>query len=192
MMWFTADLHLGHRSIIDFCKRPFRSVGEMDNILIRNWNTVVKEGDLIYVLGDLTLRGFSDTTTYCRKLNGEIHIVPGSHDKKWLRHMEKDDVPLYSKEGIVTILPPLHTTYITNYRHDKKLVIVLCHYALRVWDKSHFNSWQLYGHSHGRLRPIGKQYDIGTDHNGFFPIHLDELYKIMKRKPDNLNYVGRR
>ena len=29
--------------------------------------------------------------------------------------------------------------------------IVLCHYAMRVWQKSHYGAWMLYGHSHGTL-----------------------------------------
>ena len=36
---------------------------------------------------------------------------------------------------------------------DKPQLVVLCHYAMRVWDRSHYGSWHLYGHSHGNLPP---------------------------------------
>ena len=50
--------------------------------------------------------------------------------------------------------------------------IVVCHYAMRVWPRSHYNSWMLYGHSHGKLAPQRKQWDIGIDNNNFYPISL--------------------
>lgn len=68
--------------------------------------------------------------------------------------------------------------------------ITLCHYAMRVWNKSHFNAWQLYGHSHGNLSPLGKQYDVGVDNNDFNPISLEKLIKVMENKPNNFNYIG--
>ncbi len=67
--------------------------------------------------------------------------------------------------------------------------ITLCHYAMRVWHKSHFNSWQLYGHSHGKLNPIGKQYDVGADSNNLSPVSFEMLKSIMKKKDNNFNYI---
>lgn len=45
MIFFTADLHLGHENIIKLCQRPFKNIEQMDNALIQNWNAVVKEED---------------------------------------------------------------------------------------------------------------------------------------------------
>jgi calcineurin-like phosphoesterase family protein len=60
---------------------------------------------------------------------------------------------------------------------------------MRVWPRSHYNSWQLYGHSHGRLEPVGKQWDVGVDNNNFYPVSFDQLVEIMKNRPDNFNLV---
>jgi len=61
-----------------------------------------------------------------------------------------------------------------------------------VWDKSHFNSWQLFGHSHGMLSlaGLGKQFDVGVDNNDFYPVSFDQLLGIMKERPDNSNYIS--
>ena len=52
-LWFTSDLHLGHRNVIKFCNRPFENEKEMNEKLIENWNSVVDEKDIIFVLGDI-------------------------------------------------------------------------------------------------------------------------------------------
>lgn len=67
--------------------------------------------------------------------------------------------------------------------------VVVCHYAMRTWPKSHYNSWQLYGHSHGSLLPLGKQWDIGVDNNNFYPVSFEKIKEIMKKKPDNFNFI---
>jgi calcineurin-like phosphoesterase family protein len=51
------------------------------------------------------------------------------------------------------------------------------------------NSWQLYGHSHGKLPPIGKQWDIGVDNNNFYPVSFNKICEIMVARPDNPNFV---
>ena len=51
-VWFTSDLHLGHRNVIRFCDRPFKDEKEMGEKLIENWNNTVGENDIVFVLGD--------------------------------------------------------------------------------------------------------------------------------------------
>jgi calcineurin-like phosphoesterase family protein len=68
----------------------------------------------------------------------------------------------------------------------------VCHYAMRTWARSHYNSYQLHGHSHGRLEPIGKQWDIGVDNNDFYPVSLDGIAEIMSKRPDNPNFIGKK
>ena len=52
-IYYTSDLHLGHKNIIRLCNRPFGSIEEMDNLLIERWNKKVKKEDTVYILGDL-------------------------------------------------------------------------------------------------------------------------------------------
>ena len=52
MKYYTSDIHFGHNKIIDFEKRPFKSIEEMDNTIINNWNNKVKSTDEVYILGD--------------------------------------------------------------------------------------------------------------------------------------------
>lgn len=52
-IWFTSDLHIGHRNIISFCNRPFTDTRQMAEVLRENWNSVVKPEDYVFVLGDV-------------------------------------------------------------------------------------------------------------------------------------------
>jgi calcineurin-like phosphoesterase family protein len=166
--FFTADTHFLHKNVIRYCERPFSSVEEMDETLISNWNAKVKPGDSVYHVGDF---GFGNCNSISERLNGKIYLVPGGHDKGHYKN--------------ITYVEPLKTIKIDNQ------IVVLCHYCLRTWDRSHYNSWALFGHSHGKLPPIGKSWDVGVDGNDYSPLSWDEIVEIMKTRPDNPNLIKR-
>ncbi len=165
--FFTADCHLGHRNIIKYCKRPFDSVKEMDNTIIDNWNSKVTNEDKVYHLGDFTFKNRFGFENYVKRLNGEIIFLRGDHDHKKIFK----DVP-----------------HLLNLKIDGQS-LTLCHWCMRVWRKSHFNAWHLYGHSHGMLPPIGKSWDVGVDNNGFHPVSFTEIWNLMQTRPNNPNMV---
>lgn len=79
--WFTADTHFGHANIIEYCKRPFKSLEHMDRELIRRWNERVKPEDIVLHLGDFAFkRSAANPKTYLDKLNGLKIIIKGNHD----------------------------------------------------------------------------------------------------------------
>lgn len=78
--YFIADTHFGHRQIIDYEDRPFTSVEEMDEILIKNWNETVDNNDTIYMLGDFAFYDKDKIKEICSKLNGNKILVKGNHD----------------------------------------------------------------------------------------------------------------
>lgn len=55
MIYFSSDHHFGHLNIIQYCKRPFSSVEEMNEEMARRWNSVVNPDDTVYYLGDFSL-----------------------------------------------------------------------------------------------------------------------------------------
>jgi len=168
MYFFTADEHYGHSNIIKYCNRPFRDVSEMDETIINNHNSVVGSSDIVIHAGDFCwCNTVKDAhKQYISKLNGNHIFLRGSHDK-WMNYTFND---MFTKT-----IEGAH--------------IVVCHYAMRVWPRSHYNSWQLFGHSHGKLTPVGKQMDIGVDTNNFYPYSFDQIAEIMHGKPDNSNYI---
>ena len=163
--FFTADNHFGHTNILRFTNRPFSSVEEMDEELIKRWNERIKVNDLVYHLGDFSLLSHKYVNKYFDRLNGKINLVPGGHDKRWIRHANNFEN--------VTILPALVTI-----KHNS-FPIVLCHYPMLTWDRSHYGSIHFHGHSHGAIPNEGNRMDVGVDTNDFYPYKLDEIMEII-------------
>lgn len=83
-IFLTADTHFSHTNIIKYCNRPFINVEEMNNVLIDNWNKVVKEEDIVYHLGDFTIDS-DNLRELVNKLNGKIYLIRGNHDGKSIK-----------------------------------------------------------------------------------------------------------
>ena len=84
--WFTADLHLGHRNIIDYCDRPFTDVDVMNRALVDNWNEVVAEDDTVWIVGDFALGTIAETLPIVGELSGHKVLLAGNHDRCWAGH----------------------------------------------------------------------------------------------------------
>lgn len=164
--FFTSDTHFDDQYAIQYFNRPFQSVDEMNTIMVENWNNLVTEQDTVYHLGDFTLEDIRLFTKWVSKLNGTIKILPGSHDQPWL----KDFV---ASEKVQVIAPLVSVEFPGITAGKQSQVVVLCHYAMRVWDRSNYSSWHLFGHSHGKLKGIGLSFDVGVDCTEFRPLSLE-------------------
>ena len=183
MIYFTADQHFGHEKIIGYLDRPFSSIKHMDDEIIRRHNEVVGHDDNVYILGDFTLDDFDAARSYIIRLNGNLRFLSGSHDFCWF---PKDIKVMRIEDRIVRFFPPLHTMLVDReeigMEGEFPLVIALCHYAMRRWDRSHYDSLHLFGHSHGRLyTPTFHSMDIGVDCNNYYPFSLDTVLDLLIR-----------
>ena len=169
MYFFTADEHFGHTNMLKYADRPFDSIEEMDAEIIKRFNSVVSKDDTTIHAGDFTLGNKKVAYTYHSQLNGKHIYLKGSHDR-WMQKGQWHEIWQKTIEG---------------------QFVVVCHYSMCTWHRSHYNSWQLYGHSHGKLAPQGKQHDIGVDTNDFYPYSFDDICVIMQSRPDNFNLVKR-
>lgn len=176
-IWFTSDLHLGHANIIKYSNRPFANTQEMDAHIINELNKVVMPGDSLYMLGDWLfgpdkVRRFLEYRA--RIACQDILTIWGNHDDV-IRH-EK------AVQNAMSWCGDFLEAHIGGQR------FTLCHYAMRVWDKSHHGAYHLYGHSHGTLpdEATSRSFDCGVDtelfgHKRFTPYSLDEVHEIMKK-----------
>lgn len=167
MIYFTADLHLGHRGIIAMKKRPFRTVEEMNRALITNFNAVVSRRDTVYILGDICHHLDVELCNgLIRRLNGAKILLSGNHDKQYDSSLFADirDFMTVSLNGVS---------------------FSLMHYPMLSWPHSEAGAVQLHGHIHAssdyneQNRKDGiLRYDVGVDANNYFPVSVKDVLEF--------------
>jgi len=182
-MYFTADLHYGHDNIVKHCRRPALSPEERRRLdagedfrvsagtrqahhdwLVDGVNSAVGRNDVLWVLGDCVARRDAEefrSRVRCK----DLRLVRGNHDAP---HTE-------------SIFTQVHDLF--NLFWGGKW-LVLCHYPMKSWYKSHRGSYQLHGHCHGNLPPHDDlQMDVGVDVLGR-PVSVDEVLSAMREREE--------
>jgi calcineurin-like phosphoesterase family protein len=177
-VFITADEHYGHRKIIEYCRRPFRDVTEMNEAMIDRHNAKVpdKPSYLTIHVGDWFWHTLSlgEALTILGRLHGRHAFIFGNHDEliEKYRSVFTDQLVWIKGENKDSG---------THRLHFNNNELTLCHYAMRVWNKSHKGSWMCFGHSHNELPVVGKSFDIGVDGHNFEPWSLEEIESAMSR-----------
>jgi calcineurin-like phosphoesterase family protein len=191
--YFVSDTHFSHPNVLLYNRRPVLQQGdinregrfvskevamkrsqEMDERMIENWNNVVGKKDRVVIVGDFA---FKNHARYANALNGKKTLVIGSHDKA-------------SKE--------VYGNCFTEVCQRKTMVINkqffdINHCCLRVWEKSHYGSIHLFGHSHGRLNTFNLSFDVGVDvpENNYRPVHFNEIMRRAAVRTEEMKRTGR-
>ena len=126
--FYISDLHLGHKNCISFDERPFKTLEEMTETIIRRWNNAVDNKDEVYILGDMFWKNV-EAVDILRRLNGQLHLVKENHDKP-NAEMTKYFVCVKDYAEI----------------KDNDRNIVLCHYPIAHWRNADYGYIHLYGH----------------------------------------------
>lgn len=162
--FYTSDLHLGHFNIIRLCNRPFQTIEEMNEILIKNWNSKVGKDDEVYILGDMfykcDIQMVKDTLN---QLNGKKYLIKGNHDVflkqlNWRDYFERVESYMEIDDG--------------------KRMVCLFHYPIEEWNGYYRKSYMLYGHVHENMCNVKeheRKFNVGVDVNDFMPMTLDEM-----------------
>jgi calcineurin-like phosphoesterase family protein len=155
--YFTSDTHFGHKSVIDFCKRPFRDVEEMNAALVENWNSVVKRDDRVYHLGDFAW-DMATAKEIRPQLNGHIRLVIGNHD----------DVPKLAATGMFTRM--------SLWRAFKDWNFTATHIPLAL-SETREGAFNVHGHKHNDPNFDRQEHQINvcTEMTNYTPIHVEEI-----------------
>ena len=182
-IFFTSDTHFNHANIIKYCNRPFENVEEMNEALIKNWNSKVRPEDLVFHLGDFMLGNAANFWYVRSRLNGQIILVMGNHD--W---------------GLIETMPGNFEDAFRDVYNELAINIngqkmYLNHKPFLCFDGSYKEkkpTWQLFGHIHtqkdtpptpgDRMRSsvlFPTQYDVGVDNNDYTPVSFEEVNAII-------------
>lgn len=135
--YFISDLHFGHKNVLAYDNRPFKTIEEHDKALIERWNNVVGFEDEVFILGDVSWYNATKTIEILKSLNGIKHLIIGNHDGKLLKNKGFRD----------------QFVEITNYKeidleYPFKTGIVLSHYPIPCFNHHYYGWYHFYGHVH--------------------------------------------
>lgn len=163
-VFFIADPHFGDDNIRRYENRPFENVAQMDEELILNWNKVVSEEDMVYVLGDFCAGQKEEYIL--NKLNGAKYLVKGNHDICSNAY--------YREVGFTEV-------------YDKPVILegfwILSHEPLYV--NTNMPYANIFGHVHGSplYQTFSKQhYCVSVERIGFMPIAFEEIKAAVAEK----------
>lgn len=168
--FFTADTHFGHGGARGLYRRPFASTAAMDAAMEAAWNAAVGPEDEVWHLGDFALGPKpAAQAALLARLHGRKHLITGNNDTT-----ETAALPGWASVAAYAEL-------VVEGRP-----LVLCHYAFRSWRDMGRGALNLHGHSHGRLAPMPRQFDVGVDPQGFRPVTLAQLLEAPRLRTGRL------
>ncbi len=180
MRYYIADLHFFHSNINDrLDKRGFSNVEEMNEFLVKQWNSRVKSGDEVVIIGDISFGNAEQTNAIVRRLNGKKYLIKGNHDHKFLKDRNFD-----------------HSLFVSVKEYDEMndngRRVVLCHYPILFYNGQYRTlpdgkpaTYMLSGHIHDtqdmrlleKVKELYKQFTFERNNYGkitheHIPFHL--------------------
>jgi len=193
--WWTADTHVAHRNVLTLGPgRPFATIEEHDEVLIENWNQVVRPGDQVMHLGDFAL-SVTVMERVVAQLNGDITLVAGNHDACWTgtpsvsgANRAPRMVERYLAAGFVDVW---HTG--SGYAQVGGAEVQVAHLPA---DGDHYVEQRysgrrprphelplICGHVHHAWTTHGRQVNVGVDRWDFTPVYEDQLAELVLALP---------
>jgi calcineurin-like phosphoesterase family protein len=169
--YWSADLHLGHANIVPYTHRPFKDVHEMNETLIKNWNSRVKPEDTVFHVGDFCFKNSAGgksgegmihkASFYRDKLNGNIIFIKGNHDRN---------------NSVKTIIDRIVIKYGPHY--------INCTHIPENYDSNFAINFVGHVHDKWKFRRIftldNEKFidliNVGTDVWNFYPVTFEEIY----------------
>lgn len=168
-VWFTSDTHFRQERTMEFSRRPFVNVSDMDCALVSNWNKRVTMNDIVVHAGDFmdpaSLDGW--LAAYLGNLNFKtLKWVLGNYDRPAVEKIHRAivesgrDVELFEGQYSFT-------------DNGKRYVVV--HEPVDFPIDAGPDDTVLFGHIHGRSFAKRNGFDVGVDCHGYSPISLEQV-----------------
>jgi len=161
-IFITSDTHFNHKNIIEYACRPFKTIEEMNEEIIKRWNNKIGKGDIVLHLGDFGMGSKNEIIGLKNRLNGTIILLRGNHDHKATR-----------EAGFLVVKGSLE---IDN--------LILSHYPLSKEEtpKGFIN---VHGHIHGKESSNG--INVSMEKTNYEPLELEKLKENIKFEYDGLS-----
>lgn len=184
-VWFTSDLHFGHRFVAGL--RGFDDPDEHDRVLIMNWMKRVGPRDQVWVLGDLAVSSPIRALEIVSHLPGVKHLITGNHDPCHPMHRS-------AHKWQARYMPTFASVQPFARRRINGLPVLLSHFPYSKdrfevryvqWRLRDEGEWLLHGHTHeADQRLEGREIHVGVDAWDMAPVHISTIEKLMSSESE--------
>lgn len=163
-IWVVSDTHFNHENIIGYGQRPFHDVTHMNEIMIENWNKMVKDQDKVYHLGDVYISNGDRMNSIFHRLKGKKRLILGNHDNGkdqiLQKHFQKIEVWRdFGEFGLLLTHIPVHRSALRRgFKKDMPGELMNIH-----------------GHIHQNSSPEGPYRCVCVEQIDYRPINIEEL-----------------
>jgi|TARA_B110000971_G_scaffold219176_1_gene259686 calcineurin-like phosphoesterase family protein len=163
-IFVTSNQQFGRPGAINKYSRPFSSVEEMNKTLIDNWNSVVTDKDVVYVLGNF---GWDPTTTEkcINALQGTIYFIEGEYDKATVDVSSLPGAESMLQEiGQIDIIPEINAS--------------ISYWPLHIWPEK----YSLVGHPSNKVKtdPSKRVINVSCDKWSYKPINIKSIIELFE------------
>ena len=183
-IFLISDTHFGHANVCEFTRddgsplRPWDDVNEMDECLIDNWNSVVKDGDLVIHAGDVCFSG-QRYDIIMPRLKGRKHLIRGNHDLfsegRYQRHFQKVlGIKILDNYAITHV--PIHPESLARWKGNIHGHL----HSNNVMAPMSVGGWG----DHGPEKDI-RYFNVSVEQINYTPINFDVIKEQMEKYSDS-------
>ena len=163
-VYVISDTHFGHAATFEVFKkedgsplRPFKSLEDMHNTFIENWNRTVTSGDLVLHLGDVAFSGQA-YDTIMPQLNGTKYLIRGNHDRfsegRYRRHFKRV-LGCYIRDNYCFTHVPIHPSSLARWKGN------------------------IHGHLHAKLVGDPRYYNVSVEQINYTPLNFETIKLLL-------------
>jgi len=168
-MFITSNQQFGRQSANALENRGFANVEEMNDHLIEQWNSVVSDGDMVYVAGNFAWD--PESLEYAiKRLNGSMVVMGGEMD-----HAIYDFASKIGEESGVAYTPD-------QIKILKSLNVVISYWPLKTWPNKDKNSISIVGHPDKEYKTshVDKVINVSCDMWDFKPVNVKDMLQLFE------------
>ena len=158
---YCSDPHFGHKNMA--IRRGFENEHQMNEHIVKCWNSVVSKKDVTYILGDITMEKATEYY-WLGMLNGIKKVILGNHDEP--QHVPK-------------LLEYVNSVAAMKYLKDKQFGnIILTHAPIHPQELEYRWGINMHGHVHSNTLKDKRYINVSLEVIDYTPKLLSELIKI--------------
>lgn len=164
-IFFTSDTHFSQERTLNMTRRPFKNIKEMNKLIIKNWNKIVEDEDIIFHLGD-----FGDYKVL-NKLKGKKVLILGNYEQTELKNDFNNNFNKYKKHlinlGFSAVIEKNYLIALPEFKDE----IFMTHKPIDCKQ----NKFNLFGHIHNfcKIKEFGL--NVGIDNYAFKPASMEDV-----------------